>query len=146
MKVSMRTEYGLRGIVTLAERQREGGGRPVPLSEVAQAEGIPEAFLEQIFAGLRREGLVASVRGARGGYLLTREPESIRMGEIVALLEGNLAPIGCVSSEFADPVDFCERVQSCHTRSVWVKLNATILRTLDSISLADIIADESVVR
>lgn len=146
MKVSMRTEYGLRAIVTLVEQSRENGGRPVPLTDIAAREEIPEAFLEQIFAALRREGLVTSVRGARGGYRLTRPPADVRMGEVVQLLEGNLAPIGCVSPEFAAPEDFCDRALRCHTRSVWFKLNATILRTLDSISLEDILADESMVR
>lgn len=140
MKVSMRTEYGLRAIVTLAETLRSAK-QPVPLREIAAREDIPEAFLDQIFALLRREGLVSSVRGASGGYLLAREPKAIYMGQVVKLLEGDMAPIGCVSDEFASPEDFCNKAGHCHTRGVWMKLNDSIMRTLNEITLEDMLAD-----
>lgn len=140
MKVSKRTEYGLRAIVTLAETSRSAE-QPMPLREIASREDIPEAFLDQIFALLRREGLVSSVRGASGGYLLARDPGAIYMGQVVKLLEGDMAPIGCVSDEFASPEDFCGKAGHCHTRGVWMKLNDSIMRTLDGISLADVLED-----
>jgi len=140
MKVSKRTEYGLRALVSLAEHG--GADVPVSLREIATMEEIPEAFLDQIFGSLRREGLVNSVRGASGGFQLAHAPADIRMGQIVRVLEGDLAPIGCVSGEFADPEDFCARASHCHTRSVWVKLNASIERALDGITLADVMAEE----
>ncbi|MCI0182849.1 MAG: Rrf2 family transcriptional regulator [Acidibacillus sp.] len=140
MKVSKRTEYGLRAIVTLAEAVATSN-HPLPLRQIAEMESIPEAFLDQIFALLRREGLVQSVRGANGGYLLARAPSDISMGQIIKLLEGDVAPIGCVSDDFPLPEEFCSKARSCSTRSVWVKLNDSILRTLDGISLADVLAD-----
>ncbi len=140
MKVSKRTEYGLRAIVSLAEGVATSN-HPIPLREIAEMESIPEAFLDQIFVLLRREGLVKSVRGASGGYLLARAPQEISMGQIIKLLEGDVAPIGCVSNDFPLPEEFCSKAHSCSTRNVWVKLNDSILRTLDSISLADVLAD-----
>ncbi len=137
MKVSKRTEYGLRAIVTLAERSQDGA-RPVSLREIAAIEEIPEAFLDQIFGVLRREGIVISVRGANGGYLLAHKPQEMSMGKIVTLLEGGMAPIGCVSTEFSSPVDFCVKAVACHTRNVWMKLYNSIERTLDGITLADV--------
>ncbi|PWI58347.1 RrF2 family transcriptional regulator [Sulfoacidibacillus thermotolerans] len=140
MKVSKRTEYGLRAIVTLAEAAQTAN-HPIPLREIAEAEAIPDAFLDQIFALMRREGLVKSVRGANGGYLLARDPAEISMGQIIKLLEGDVAPIGCVSDDFPFPEEFCSKAGRCSTRNVWLKLNESIMRTLDGISLADVLAD-----
>ena len=140
MKVSKRTEYGLRAIVTLAEHEKVDS-RPVPLREIAAEEDIPEAFLDQIFGLLRKDGIVNSVRGASGGYSLGEKPERIRMGQVIRVLEGDVAPIGCVSEEFAVPEDFCAKAVKCHTRNVWLKLNESIIQTLDGLSLADVLAD-----
>ncbi len=140
MKVSKRTEYGLRAIVTLAEHE-QNGSRPVPLREIAAEEGIPEAFLDQIFGVLRKDGIVTSVRGVNGGYSLGDKPERIRMGQVIRVLEGDVAPVGCVSDEVAVPEEFCVKAVKCHTRNVWLKLNDSIIRTLDGLSLADVLAD-----
>ncbi len=142
MKVSKRTEYGLRAIVTLAEHDKIDS-RPVPLREIAAEEDIPEAFLDQIFGLLRKEGIVTSVRGVNGGYTLADTPEHIRMGQVIRVLEGDVAPIGCVSEEFADPEDFCAKAVKCYTRNVWLKLNESIIQTLDGLSLADVLLDQT---
>lgn len=140
MKVSKRTEYGLRAIVSLAEHG--GLTSPVPLREIASQEDIPEAFLDQIFSSLRREGVLSSVRGASGGYQLARPPEAIRMGQIVRVLEGSMSPIGCVGDELMAPGDFCNRASHCHTRSVWLKLYDSIEKALDGITLADVMMEQ----
>lgn len=140
MKVSRRTEYGLRALVSLAERSRDTG-TPVSLREIAEQEEIPEAFLEQIFATLRREGLVKSVRGASGGFLLADTPDSIHMSAVIRALEGGFSPMGCVSEEFASPEDFCAKASHCHTRSVWQILGDAIERALSGITLADVMDD-----
>jgi len=139
VKVSKRTEYGLRAIVTLAILSQEGD-QAIPLREIAVAEEIPEQFLDQIFALLRREGFVKSVRGPHGGYVLNRPAVDIRMGEVIKALEGTLGPIGCVVDDH--PGDFCEKFQSCHTRNVWLRLSDSITKTLQGISLADVMHDE----
>jgi Rrf2 family protein len=143
MKVSKRTEYGLRAIVTLAEHEKTNS-RPVPLREIAAEEEIPEAFLDQIFGLLRKDGIVTSVRGVNGGYTLGDTPEHIRMGQVIRVLEGDVSPIGCVSEEFADPEDFCAKAVKCYTRNVWLKLNDSIIHALDGLSLADVLMDEQV--
>ncbi|MCY0875844.1 MAG: Rrf2 family transcriptional regulator [Firmicutes bacterium] len=140
MKVSKRTEYGLRAVVRLAEHG--GQHAPVPLREIAALEDIPEAFLDQIFGALRRIGVVSSVRGAGGGYQLAHAPEEISMGEIVRTLEGGMSPIGCVGDDGVLPADFCSRATHCHTRSVWVRLNSSIEQALNSITLADVLVEQ----
>ncbi|MCL6452237.1 MAG: Rrf2 family transcriptional regulator [Alicyclobacillus sp.] len=140
MKVSKKTEYGLRAMIALA--LMGGQNHPVPLPAVADAEQIPEQFLDQIFGKLRRAGFVRSVRGANGGYLLSRPPEQISVGGLVRVLEGTLSPIGCVSEEpSADPGTFCGRASFCHTRPVWLRVLEAVTRALDGLTLADVMHD-----
>ncbi|GLG00038.1 AsnC family transcriptional regulator [Alicyclobacillus hesperidum subsp. aegles] len=139
MKISSRTEYGLRAMVALA--MMAGVDRPVPLRAVAESESIPEPFLDQIMAKLRRANLVTSVRGANGGYHLSRPADEISVGELVRVLEGSLAPVACVgeadSSESA-----CDLFVGCHARNVWVRVTNAITRALDALTLADVMHDE----
>src|SRR5579862_8703228 len=95
MMFSTRAEYGVRVMVDLARR---GGAEPVPLTEIADREGLPLAYLEHLVARLRRADLIESRRGARGGYLLARDPARITMAEVVEALEGSIAPVECISS------------------------------------------------
>src|ERR671929_816763 len=96
MMFSTKAEYGVRVLVELARR---GGATPVPLAEIAEANGLPLAYLEHLVARLRKAGLVESRRGARGGYLLARSAEDITMAEVVEALEGSIAPIECISAD-----------------------------------------------
>src|ERR671929_1151779 len=94
MMFSTKAEYGVRVLVSLAKR---GGESPVPLAEIAEANVLPLAYLEHLVARLRKAGLVESRRGARGGYLLARPAGEITMAEVVEALEGEIAPIECIS-------------------------------------------------
>jgi Rrf2 family protein len=140
VKVSQKTEYGLRAMVAIA--QMAGQTRPVPLSAVAESEAIPEQFLDQIVMRLRKAGFVKSVRGVNGGYLLTKSPEEMSVGAIVRTLEGSLAPMGCVTEDLMVSGEFCGRAEGCHTRNVWLRVMNAVNRALDSISLADVMRDE----
>lgn len=140
MKVSKKTEYGLRAMVSIA--MMAGVEHPVSLPSVAEAEDIPEQFLDQIVAKLRKAGFVTSVRGVNGGYMLSRPAEEISIGSLVRLLEGSLAPIGCVSPEFSNPGEFCGRFGKCRTRGVWLRVLDALTVALDSITLADVIKEE----
>lgn len=130
----------MRAMVALA--QLASNERPVSLPRIADQEGIPEQYLDQIVARLRRAGFVKSVRGVNGGYLLSRPPEDIRIGELVRVLEGSLSPIGCISEENESPGDFCGLYKTCHTRSVWLRVMDAVTQALDSISLADVMHDD----
>lgn len=141
MKVSQKTEYGLRAMVAIA--LMAGDDRPVPLSAVADSEGIPEQFLDQIVMRLRKAGFVESVRGVNGGYLLAKPADTISVGAIVRTLEGSMSPMGCVTEDQLGGGDiFCGRVGACHTRNVWVRVMDAVNRALDSISLADVMHDD----
>ncbi|SFU36693.1 RrF2 family transcriptional regulator [Alicyclobacillus macrosporangiidus] len=140
VKVSRRTEYGLRAMVALAELA--GDRRPVSLPTIAEMEEIPEQFLDQIVVKLRKAGFVKSVRGVNGGYLLARPADEISVGALVRLLEGSLAPIECIGEGVTDPGAVCGRARGCHTRSVWLRVMEALTEALDSITLADVMRDE----
>lgn len=132
MKLSTRSHYGLRAMADLA---RSYGKGPVSLTDIAEAEGLSLAYLEQLIAALRRAKLVVATRGVHGGYQLAREPRSITVGDIVRVLEGPLAPVWCASEEASE--SSCERQSDCVTREVWVKIRDSIAKVLDSTSLDD---------
>lgn len=131
--VSTRGEYGMRLMIDLARHWGQGS---VSLHAVAKREDLPEAYLEQLVAALRRAGLVTGKRGAGGGYTLARDPQEITAGHIVRALEGPIEPQICTAE--GDPVVNCVRENDCGTREVWLRLQSTIASALDSMTLADL--------
>ena len=135
MKVSTKGHYGVKAMFDLAQQHGTG---PIPLKTVAERQELSEHYLEQLIASLRKAGLVKSVRGAQGGYILAREPKDIRVGDIIRVLEGPIAPVDCVNDE--DP-DLCSKADFCVTKNVWSKVKESIEDVLDSITLADMVKD-----
>jgi len=132
VKLSTRGHYGLLAMVELAKHHGRG---PLSLSEIAQAGGLPLAYLEQLFGTLRQAGLVEGTRGAKGGYRLTRDPRQVTVGEVVRVLEGPIGPVDC-ALEGENP-DCCSRSTSCATKDLWQRVREGILEVLDNTSLAD---------
>ncbi|NLV88502.1 MAG: Rrf2 family transcriptional regulator [Tissierellia bacterium] len=134
MKLSTRGRYGLKAIYQLALYYGQG---PISLKQIAIEQELSENYLEQLFSTLRKEGLLHSVRGAQGGYMLSKKPSEITVGEILRALEGNIAPYDCVVDD-----DFvCSREDTCVTRPVWVKIKNSIDEVIDSITLQDMIEE-----
>jgi len=132
LRLSTRGYYGLKAMFDLAQNY---GSHPVTLKSVAERQRLSESYLEQLIAKLRKAGLVKSFRGARGGYILAREPVRITVGDVVRVLEGPIAPVYCVNEE--EPGK-CDEVDYCVTRTVWLKLRDGIDGILDSIKLSDL--------
>ena len=135
MRVSTRGEYGVRAMVALAHNYGNG---PMSIAAVAKASAVPSAYLEQLIGPLRRAGLVQSKRGAQGGYQLSRAPELVRVGEVYRVMEGPVAPMECVSEDPSEQT--CPLIDGCETRPVWLRMRDAIAGTLDSMTLADLIA------
>ena len=131
MKISTRGRYALRLMLDIA---LTGGESPVSLRDVAQRQDISDKYLEQISTPLSRAGLVRSVRGAGGGYLLTKSPEEYTAGEILRVLEGNLSPVSCVQDKGC-----CGRADRCVTQEVWEQIAAAVSGVVDHITLADLV-------
>ena len=135
MRISTRGEYGLRAMLVLAERYQEG---QVPLREIAEIEQISEQYLEQLFRDLRKDELVESFRGAKGGYVLARSPAEISVNQVLTALEGPVAPMQCVAD--GDLEEGCKHMGRCPTRTVWEKLKNAMNAVLDDTTLADLIS------
>ena len=131
MKISTKGRYALRLMLDLALHSH---GTAVPLRDVARRQEISDKYLGQIVTQLSRAGLVRSVRGAGGGYLLTREPDAYTVGEILRVLEGNLAPVSC-----ADGANCCQRAGQCVTVEVWQEIQAAVAGVVDHRTLADLV-------
>jgi Rrf2 family transcriptional regulator, cysteine metabolism repressor len=138
MMFSTKAEYGVRVMAHLAGRE---GAVPVALGTIAAAEGLPLAYLEHLMARLRRADLVASRRGAHGGYSLARPAQTISMAEVVEALEGDIAPIECIS-EGADGRLVCSRESvgdgTCPTKLLWTRVRGSIVTTLRDMTLQDL--------
>jgi Rrf2 family protein len=130
VRVSSRGQYGVRALAYLAAHYGEG---PINVRTVAEAEGLPAKYLEQLLARLRRGGLVRSSRGAHGGIALARDPQSISVRQVVILLEGSLAPVECLQSANGHEED-------CVPHELWRALHEGVLGILDSFTLADLAA------
>ena len=140
MMFSTKAEYGVRVMAHLASR---GGEGPISLASIADAEGLPLAYLEHLAARLRRAGLVESRRGAHGGYSLAEPPGRITMAEVVRALEGEIAPIECITAD-PDGSLVCVREgqaghDPCPTKLLWTRVQGSIVRTLTDMTLADLV-------
>ena len=133
MKLSTRGRYGIHAMYDLAIHADCG---PQSIKAIAEREGIPEAYLEQLIAVLKREGLVTSLRGAQGGYLLARAPGEITVGDVLRALEGSLCLVECLDEE-----DACGKACACPSRIVWMKLRDGLKAIVDGITLRDMIDD-----
>ena len=133
MRLSTRGQYGVRALAQLAANHDNG---PTPLREISNKENISYQYLEQIFLDLKKDELVVSVRGARGGYTLARHPEDITVGDIIRTLEGPIGPVDCVKEEDSKN---CERSSVCVSRNVWEKLRDRMTEVLDDFTLKDLI-------
>ncbi len=136
MKLSAKERIGLRAMVEFARRY---GTNPVPLSEVARAEELPLPYLEHVVAALRRAGLLQSIRGAHGGYMLTRQPSAISISDVFRAVEGSVMTLECTSTDGS----FCIREPVCATCSFWQALASRLSETLENTSLADILPQDT---
>ena len=131
MKISAKSRYALRLMLALALAEP---GSNLSVKTVAEDQDISEKYLEQVIPVLVRTGLVRSVRGAGGGYLLTRTPEEYTVGEILRVLEGSLAPVTC-----AENAACCDRSSECVTQELYAQISAAVSAVVDHTTLADLV-------
>ena len=137
MVISTKGRYALRLMLDIA---MQDGTSPVPLHDIAERQGVSFKYLEQIVPPLSTAGFLKSVRGANGGYLLTRDPSEITTGDILRAGEGNLAPVACLASDEID----CPRADLCVTLPFWKGLDEALTAYIDSVTLADLVKDRAV--
>jgi len=131
MKLSTRTRYAVRAIIELAQND---SNRPLQLKIIAQRQDISVKYLEQLMAVLRSAGFVRSIRGSKGGYVLAKAPNQIKLNEVLHRLEGTVATVECVENE-----DYCSRSADCAARYLWMQVEQAIEKVMEAITLQDLV-------
>lgn len=137
MKLSKRSEYGIRALIDLAFVYDQG---PIHTENIADREKIPVKFLQQVLLTLKHAGILHSKKGATGGYYLARVPEEITLGEVIRVLDGPLAPIPCVSKMAYEECNCPVGEEKCGLRIIMGEVRDAIAGILDHTTLADVCA------
>lgn len=138
MKLTKRSEYGLRAMIDMARWETKNGTKFIQIKDIAQREKIPAKFLEQILLTLKNAGLINSRMGINGGYYLSIPPSEITLGQIIRVLDGPLAPIRCVSQIAYEPCG-CPDEETCGLRLIMFDVRAAISSILDRTTLAQVV-------
>jgi len=137
MKVTTRSSYTVRALIDLA--RHSNGGTPVRLSEISEREGISHAYLEQLFNRLKKAQLVQGRKGPGGGYVLNRNPDGIRMGDVIRAVEGEDKGFPCAGE--LDGHQECPRRPFCTSHQLWDQLSAKMHACLNSVSLSELLKE-----
>lgn len=134
MKLSTKGRYGVKAMFELALHH---GGEPVSIKTIADKQNISDYYLEQLFGNLRKAGLIKSIRGAQGGYVLAKLPSQITVADILNVLEGPIEISECITDDEMG----CSRMNYCATRLLWIKISDSVNQVINSITLQDMIND-----
>ncbi|HCJ06824.1 MAG: Rrf2 family transcriptional regulator [Lachnospiraceae bacterium] len=139
MKLSTKGRYGLRAMIDLADYSEE---MPQSIACIAARQSISDSYLEQLMAKLKKAGLITSIRGAQGGYVLAKPSKEISVGDILRALE-DLSPVNCVGLKGEQA---CGGSDTCVTRNVWKRIDDSIQHAVDSIFLDELVEDNRAMR
>lgn len=139
MMISTRGRYALRVLLELAENQKEGY---IAMKQVAMRQELSLKYIEQIMPVLSKNHYVEGVQGKGGGYRLVKAPEEYRVGDILRLTEGNLAPVACLECD----AKMCRRANTCKTLPMWKEFHQMVLDYFDNITLLDLLNQEEIRR
>lgn len=135
MKISTKGRYGLRAMIDLAVYSEV---EPVPISSIATRQGISERYLEQLMSLLKKAGLVKSIRGASGGYVLDKAVDAISVGDVLRALEGSIEPVECSAYQQKEG---CTSADMCVAKYVWQRINESMNQTVNEISLRELVEE-----
>lgn len=135
LKLSTKGRYGLRALIDLAQYSED---TPVSITSISSRQELSERYLEQLMSMLKKAGLVKSIRGAAGGYILAKSADEISVGDVLRALEGSLEPVECAG---LDPEGGCKAADSCVTKYVWKRINESINHTVDEIMLSQLVEE-----
>lgn len=130
MRFTAKTEYGVRAVLEIALKD----GMPAKVNEIARNQNMPERFLEQAMAQLKKAGVVKSIRGAHGGYTLAENPKKITLARVIQAIEGPMALVDCLEND-----NDCCQIDLCTVKEVWKGVQAKILKALDSITIEELV-------
>lgn len=134
--LSKKTRYAMLALTKLA---KEYGNGPIPISEIATSEKIPQRFLENILLEIKKMGILGSRLGKAGGYYLIKKPEEVSLGDIVRQFEGTIAMMHCISEKAYQPCEFCKDEKNCKIRKVFKEVRDNTLSILQRTTLDQLI-------
>lgn len=137
MKISTKSRYGLRALVDLAAHST---GEQVPLTVIAKRQALSSNYLEQVFALLKRAGIVKSIKGAQGGYVLNKLPEAITVADVIHAIEGEVLIVEEQDVEEAETIA-CKNMQICLQKQIWDKMQQSVEEVANSITLAHLLEE-----
>ena len=139
MKITTKGRYGLRALIDLAQYSEI---EPVSINSIASRQGISERYLEQLMTLLKKAGIIKSIRGAGGGYVLAMDINDISVGDVLRALEGSIESVECAGFSQEDS---CEAAGECVTKYVWKRINESINQTVNEISLKQLVEESKAV-
>lgn len=131
MRITTKGKYGILMLVQIASQE---SGKAIPLKEISKRQNISEKYLEQIIIPLTKAGIVKSIRGSQGGYVIGVDPASLTAGQLLEILEGEQSLRACIGE-----VGGCPRVGTCAAIDLWKDVNRAISSVIDNVSLADLV-------
>ncbi len=139
--LSMKAKYALKALIFMAQKEQTA----LPSKQIAEAENIPQKFLDNILQELRQNGVIESKRGIFGGYVLAKHPRDIFLGDVIRIIDGPLAPIRCASLTAYQKCDDCSDEATCHLRRLMLDVRNAMSAILDGRCLEDLVADPALI-
>lgn len=141
--ITQKMKYALKALLTLADEAARPDPKPLTIEEIARRSDTPKRFLEHILLEVRNAGVIASIRGRSGGYLLVRKPEEISISDLLRRIDGPIAPLPCLSRSAYQPCEDCRDEASCRIRRAFAELFWSYLILINSMTLADMLQPDS---
>ena len=136
--ITQKMKYALKALIVLAD-EKAGEARALRIEEIAKRSGTPKRFLEQILLEIRNAGIVSSIRGRSGGYILDKDPATVQLSELLRLIDGPMAPLPCLSQRHYARCEDCTDEETCRIRRVFAEVFWSYLVLIESLSLADLV-------
>ncbi len=136
--ITQKMKYALKALIVLAD-EKAGDGRALRIEEIAKRSGTPKRFLEQILLEIRNAGIVSSIRGRSGGYILDKDPATVQLSELLRLIDGPMAPLPCLSQRHYARCEDCTDEETCRIRRVFAEVFWSYLVLIESLTLADLV-------
>jgi Rrf2 family protein len=143
--ITQKMKYALKALMTLAD-EKAGEGRALRIEEIAKRSGAPKRFLEHILLEIRNAGVISSIRGRSGGYVLVQEPETVQISELLRLIDGPMAPLPCLSRRHYARCEDCSDEGSCRIRRVFGQVFWSYLVLIEALTLADLVQSDETAR
>ena len=135
MKLSTKSRYGTRAVIDIAQNSENGR---TMLKDIAARQSLSPKYLDHILSAIRRAGIIRNIRGKGGGYILSKTPASITVKDIVEAVDGTFEPVECLSN-----TDLCDKVPSCRTRDVWLRMKEAVDGVLEDATLQSLLEKNS---